>query len=492
MSERSERFKARQTVLRARRTGSGIAPIGDAELVRQHTESGLDQERLDKDSMDRQAYYSLETDIAVDDAQVDALLAEIQGKLENRHIDGILDSAMQMVLQNIGDKFGVGGVVTREFADTVKYRRKDYDTSKAKKSMAEVRSGSAIDAYTGKQMEHPEADHIVSLKNFHETEGWWLTLEQKRQFAADQGNLAAADRSTNRSKRSERPRDFRRQNHESRRPGQERVDGRRLSSLEKRAQAAVADHQSTPWDKARFVSLEGASSGVRMGLQQALGVVLHELTVALFQEAKDIYHQGWRASDDSFWEILKRRAGRILRRVKDRWKHVISAFGEGLISGFLALVVEVILKALKGIARRAGRLIRDAILSLMKAIRLLLFPPENMSFSEAAHEATKILSGSVIICIGLSAEQAAEELLRPMMGPFAGVVASVLLGILTGLMAAFVAYGLDKLDVFGAQERTIREGVFEELAARRGAALEEMDEVLDFFHAPILPDPSKQ
>ena len=225
-----------------------------------------------------------------------------------------------------------------------------------------------------------------------------------------------------------------------------------------------------------------------MGLQQALGVVLQELTVALFEEAKDIYRQGWRASDESFWEVLERRARRILRRVKDKWGDVLSAFGEGLISGFLSLIMEVILKALKDIARRTGRLIRESIHSLRKAIMLLLFPPENMSFSEAAHEATTILSQCVIICLGLAAEQAAEGLLDSLGIPYAGLVASVLLGILTGLGAAFVAYGLDKLDIFGAQERTIGKGIFEELATRRGAALEEMDEDLDFFSRPILPD----
>ncbi|MCY3760260.1 MAG: hypothetical protein OXH50_03350 [Gemmatimonadetes bacterium] len=484
MSDRSERFRARQAVLRDKRAGSGSTPIGDAELVRQHTGSELDQDRLNKERADQQAYYSLETDIVVNDAQVDALLAEIQGKLRNRHIDEILESAMQLVIQNIDDQFGVGRVVTREFADTVEYRRQDYESTEAKKSMRTVRHSSETDAYTGKPMERPEADHITSMKDFHETDGWWLNDDRKRDFAKDVCNLAPVDLPTNRAKGSKPLPDFERQNHE-------RIDGRRTRHSKTRSREAVADHHATPWDKAKFVGREGVSSGVRMGLQQALGVVLQELTVALFEEAKDIYRQGWRASDESFWVVLERRARRILRRVKDKWKDVLSAFGEGLISGFLSLIMEVILKAVKGIARRTGRLIRESIHSLRKAILLLLFPPENMSFSEAAHESTKILSGCVIICMGLAAEQAAEELLRSLMIPYAGLVASVLLGILTGLGAAFVAYGLDKLDIFGAQERAIRKGVFEELAERRGSALEEMDEDLDFFYAPILPNPPR-
>ena len=150
MSERSERFKARQAALRDKRAGSGITPISDAELVRRHKDSELDQDRLNKDRADRQTYYNLETDIEVDDAQVDALLAEIQGKLESRHIDEILESAMQMVIQNIGDKFGVGRVITKEFSDTVKYNRKDYIKNNGEKSMAVSRSSRKTDTYTGK------------------------------------------------------------------------------------------------------------------------------------------------------------------------------------------------------------------------------------------------------------------------------------------------------------------------------------------------------
>ena len=418
MPERSERFKARQALLREERAGAGIAPIGPAELVRQHKESEFNHDRLTKDSADRHAYYSLEPDISVDDTEVEVLLAEIQGELENRHIDEILDSAMQMVIQNIGVKFGVGGVITEEFADIVKYHRDDYVTSTAKKSMDETRSSSETDAYTGKPMEHPEADHTVSIKEFHEATGWWLTPAQKRKFATDMRNLAPVDRSTNRSKGSKSLPDFERENHENTSPGQERVDRRRTQHVKRRSREAVADHQATAWDKAKFVGLKGASAGVRMGLQQALGVVLHELTVALFEEARDIYRQGWSTSGDSFWEVLGRRALRILKRVKDKWREVFTAFGDGLISGFLSLVVEVILKALKGIAERTGRLIRESVHSLMKAIRLLLFPAENMSFSEAAHEATKILSGCVVVGLGFGAEEAAKQLLSTMMGPF--------------------------------------------------------------------------
>ena len=468
MSDQSERFRARQATLRDKRTGSGITPIGDAEWVRQHTGSELDQDRLNKERANQQAYYNLETDIVVSDAQVEALLTEIQGKLKSRHIDEILESAMQLVIQNIGDQFGVGRVITREFADTVKYRRQDYESTEAKKSMRKVRHSRETDAYTGKPMERPEADHITSMKDFHETDGWWLNDDRKRDFAKDVRNLAPVDLPTNRAKGSKPLPDFERQNHERKSPGHERMDGRRTRHPKTRSQEAVADHQATPWDKAKFVGREGASSGVRMGLQQALGVVLRELTVALFEEVKDIYRQGWLASDESFWVVLERRARRILRRVKDKWKDVLSAFGEGLISGFLSLIMEVILKAVSGIARRIGRLIRESIHSLRKAIMLLLFPPENMSFSEAAHESTKILSGCVIICMGLAAEQAAEELLRSLMIPYAGLVASVLLGILTGLGAAFVTYSLDKMDIFGAHEKTIREGVFEELARETG------------------------
>ena len=331
---------------------------------------------------------------------------------------------------------------------------------------------------------------MFSLKEFHESEGWWLSRQRKTDFAADLGNLVATDQGINRSKGSGSLSEFE-ERWNSGSQDQPRIDGRHTRPLKKRAHEAVTEHAASSWDKAKFVTLRGAEASVRMGLQQALGVVLHEVTVALFEEAKDIYRQGLQVLGESFWEALKRRAGRILRHVKDKWKDVLVAFGEGMLSGFLSLLVEVLLKALKGLAKRTGRLIRESVHSLHNAVKLLLFPPEGTSLAEAAHEATKILSAAAIAAIGLTAEQAAEELLRPLLGPFSSLVVPVLLGILTGLGAAFLAYGLDKLDIFGVQEARVREGVFEELATRRKTTLEEMDETLDFFLTPILPDRSR-
>ena len=66
-----------------------------------------------------------------------------------------------------------------------------------------VVAGSWIDPYTGDAVSRPtdlDIDHLVSLKEAHESGGASWSAQKKHQFAQDQENLRAVLASTNRSK----------------------------------------------------------------------------------------------------------------------------------------------------------------------------------------------------------------------------------------------------------------------------------------------------
>ena len=70
------------------------------------------------------------------------------------------------------------------------------------------------------------------------------------------------------------------------------MDGRRTRHLEKKAQEVVSRHRPSKVDESRYyarkVAPVSASTGVRLGARQALGLCLHELTVGIFREVTDI------------------------------------------------------------------------------------------------------------------------------------------------------------------------------------------------------------
>lgn len=93
--------------------------------------------------------------------------------------------------------------------------------------------------------------------------------------------------------------------------------------------------------QSKEVAITGLNEGAKMGLQQALGLVIVEFFTAVFDEVIDIYKNGYSANfdDDSFLNVLKERLKRIGIRIKDKWKDVAIAFRDGFISGFISNLV---------------------------------------------------------------------------------------------------------------------------------------------------------
>ncbi len=101
--------------------------------------------------------------------------------------------------------------------------------------------------------------------------------------------------------------------------------------------------------------------------------------------------------------------------------------------------------------KRFVRMIREGVFSLLKALKLILFPPADMSFVETMHEAMKLISAGGIVIAGVALEEVIEKLILgvPLLAPFAPVATAVIVGSLTAIAMSLVAYLIDKMDVLG-------------------------------------------
>jgi len=71
-----------------------------------------------------------------------------------------------------------------------------------------VEAGRWKDPYSGKIISDPsqiDVDHVIALRDAHESGGWEWDTVQKKQFANDLSNLKATSQSTNRSKGAKGP-----------------------------------------------------------------------------------------------------------------------------------------------------------------------------------------------------------------------------------------------------------------------------------------------
>jgi hypothetical protein len=236
-----------------------------------------------------------------------------------------------------------------------------------------------------------------------------------------------------------------------------------------------------------FVSNVGktsASEGIKMGAQQAIGLLVREFALAAFSEAKDIFSNRHNIRLNSeFFHSLKVRFERISRCVMSKWKDVVAAFGHGAISGFFSNLITIIINTFLTTSKRAVRMIREGFYSLLKALKILMSPPQNMSREEAAHEATKLIASGLIVTGGIAIEELLQKSLAsiPVIGMFSDIIATVIMGIATGLSMAFIVYLIDKIDLFKVNENRCQENISYELNEMVDADLEEYENAYNFI-----------
>ena len=210
----------------------------------------------------------------------------------------------------------------------------------------------------------------------------------------------------------------------------------------------------SPWLTATYkvgwyqIASTGAIEASKMGMQQAIGLVMTEFFTALFDEILDIYKNGFSNGfeDDRFLIVLKERLKNIALKIQAKWKDVAIAFKDGFLSGFISNLVTTAINMLITTGKRVVRIIREGIYSLFKAVKMLIFPPENMTYEEAMHEAKKVIASGLIISLGVIAEQYIDTLIKGsvILEPFSDILTTIFIGAITGVAVTMTVYYIDK------------------------------------------------
>ncbi len=493
MSTPSERFQKRKKRRAAEKASPNVHALPPEELIQDFLLSTVDYESVEaiENMMDRQ--YNFEYDINVSDEEVNATLAELHGKFNTARASEMAESCKNTIMASIIKPFGLGKFIAAYDTDggnvtTIhnaqngcyakpehEFKRDKYIDSKTQRTMDDYKKANTdanfqvTDEYTGQKIDNykAETDHVVSVSMYHKSGGYMQNDEQKKCFARDKKNFALTERSINRSKRDQSIDEFEKRTVKGQlKLNKERfgTDQRRTKPAEKHAQKIVSQHQPKISEKTAFYSQElittGFAEGAKMGFQQALGLVLLEFTEGIWSELKDIYNNGFKYGVESskFFGALKLRFNRVSKKVFSRWKDVLNSFGAGAISGFFSNLITFIINNIKTTAKKINRLIREGFFSLLKAIKMVCFPPAGMTLTQAAHEATKLIAAGLTIASGIAVEEFVEKIILsiPVLGLLAHTISPVIVGILTGIVTSILVYIIDKVDIFGeiATQRT--------------------------------------
>jgi len=396
------------------------------------------------------------------------------------------------------DKSGIGlreeeskkdglGVYATEEAKTNHVNRGAYDSNEYHKdpnfiainrAYSEARkNGNAVDYMTGVKLDSNQShdlDHIKSAKEIHDDAGRVLAEIDGSTLANTDTNLASTTAGSNRTKKADSMEDFLAKknerlkkiddlkNKDSLSP-QEQNELRKMEELSKidDKMAMEADDKArkeidkeinktyyTSGKFAKNTAKTSATEGAKMGMQQAIGLVMTEFFTTLFDEIYDIYKNGFSNGfdDDRFLIVLKERLLRIANKLKAKWKDVAIAFKDGFIAGFISNLVTTAINMFVTTGKRLIRIIREGIFSIFKAVKILIFPPENLTYEEAMHEAKKLIASGLIVGLGVLIEEAISQFLHSMVVliPFADTLSAIFVGAITGLAITMTAYYLDK------------------------------------------------
>lgn len=427
---------------------------------------------------------------------------------ENARFEQMLQECKQSVIQSIVIPFGLGKIIAaydktggnvdtihnarvgayatdkerqrfenREKYDSATYHKYQQYIDINKKLGEQVKSGNANDYLSGKKIlrrDEVDLDHIVSANEIHNDPGRILAGLDGKTLANTESNLAFTDKSFNRSKqdktmieflskRDERLSEIKRL--EAKRGYLTQSETKELDKLKK--QLEIDDKKALEIDKQardsmnkaidreyytsdKFIKAAATTSvieGGKMGAQQVLGLVVVEFFSALFDEVRDIYRRGF-AIGSGFFDSLITRIKNIIQRLQEyittRYKDIVSMFASGFLSGILSNLATTMINIFMTTSTRIIRVIREGIFSFFKAIKLILFPPSDLSFEEVWHEAKKLIVSGIIVGVGVFVEQAVESFLISIgTGGLASIFTSIFVGALTGIAIAMAMYWLD-------------------------------------------------
>ncbi|MGF1788832.1 ATPase [Photobacterium swingsii] len=419
-------------------------------------------------------------------------------KHQNGETDIHLSEQVKQEYQNKGDykpaKLDADGKpVFNSKGKAVKVDR--YHSDADYKSRGEVdkqlhQEGQLYDAYRDQNMaynENRQLDHIISShevhndagrvlagldgvelanqsSNFQSTHSYINNLKSAHSMDAFLGDVLPrtietkkANIAQNREKLAAMPTTTPQQRHEKRKVEDkiakdrehievlESLDHDKMREADKQArQQYDGQINATYYTSSKFfksTAVESAKSGFKMGMRQALGMIMAEVWFELKEHIPSLYKdaQG-NFTLERFLDRLKKMAVDIWTRIKARFKDILTEFKDGAIGGVLSSLTTTVMNIFFTTQKLIGKLIREMWTSLVSAAKMVFFNPSKLSAGDLAREVTRILSTGVAVAMGVILNQ---HLATVMTFPFGSELASFISAIATGLMTLGVTYFLD-------------------------------------------------
>lgn len=432
------------------------------------------------------------TDMVIDiDADVEVLIKEINAAPQGQQQKDFIDSFQKMMVDQLMGPFGLtaamfedrdGGAITSlhnfekgvvaNDADEQRYagwqeaqkqpfQRDDYnaamDAAHADMSSAD---GKFYDAYKKPQTEFPEGprmtarDHVTSASEIERSARGHLaqTRAERVATATQKENVVLTSFNMNSSKQesdlkvwaaAKSTQDPSKTNAEY-----YELDPQAIDAVYKTSKKAVEGVQKKAvFDKQMGeLLIEGSAAAGKLALRQILGLLLKDLIEGLIQDVRYLVKEGFQGAR-SLLTLAEERIKSTYEKIKVKWAEYLKEGVSAGLTGFLSNLITLVINSFITTAKNVVRMLREAILSVVRAIKVIVAPPQGMARGDIALEVMKILSGTVVLCLGIALEEVIQKALEavPLLMPFAATLAPVITGVITGTLTLFTVLAFDRL-----------------------------------------------
>jgi hypothetical protein len=352
-----------------------------------------------------------------------------------------------------------------------------------------------IDAYTGnilgfygksKNAPHDrnaELDHVISAKTIHDDKGRVLAGINGGDLANAPENLEFTNESLNASM-GVFQKNILKENPDAPMDASE-IPGyiEKHSDLPQKTKDSMMEHYNKSKElyekkiaKAYYLDLNNPScrrfyfdtaaasvnTGLKMGARQVLGFVLTEVWFSI-KDSLSTANEGFNEKISAIVEGIENGFKTAIEKYKD----LISKFGEGFLSGMLASLNTTLCNIFFTTGKNIVRIIRQAWASIVEAAKIIFYNPEGLFFSDRMTDALKVLAAGAGVVIGTSVQEIVRSQLAAAPAFLADTV-SIFAGTLcTGLLTVSLLFYIDNspFDYFLLKAFNDTVGAFKKQAA---------------------------
>lgn len=277
--------------------------------------------------------------------------------------------------------------------------------------------GNSYDEYTGKKFETvsgADLDHVVPIEKIYSDRGRILAGVDTKDLANSKENLKITNSSLNRSKTNLTNEEFIEKRGKSNNLDKETEN--RMRKLDRVARKNIDAKLYKEYYKLNFSSpfmrdtfKTSSSLSIKMGVKQVIGLVITEVWFAVKEDLKNFSPSN--SLKENFLQ-LKDTIEKAFSKAKEKYKDFINKFKEGAIAGLLSSLTTTICNIFFTTAKNIVKIFRYTYVSIIQALKILFFNPDNLLLGDRIRETLKIISTGASIIVGIISGEAVSKILN--------------------------------------------------------------------------------